>query len=210
MKWRRIPKENAIQPSKGSYRDWKEILAKEGFHQCVYCAIPEASFGGIRNFHVEHYKPKSKFKDLTNDMHNLFYACPVCNTFKGNDWSEPLDNHSTPSYPDPSKVDYSDLFSSNWESGVAEGRYIASKYVVEKLHLNRNQLILERRFHGLLGREKKAIETIRSLRQQLEKIKNTRAISELTNRYIQILEDMHLLENKLHRIPHYAMEDVKR
>ena len=62
------PKEKTQQPTKGKYSDWKEILAEEGFNQCVYCAIPDACFGGIRNFHVEHYRPKSKFKKLENNI----------------------------------------------------------------------------------------------------------------------------------------------
>ena len=210
MKWRRIPKEEAIQPSKGSYRDWKEILAKEGFHQCVYCAIPEASFGGIRNFHVEHYKPKSKFKHLMNDIRNLFYACSVCNTFKGNDWSEPLDDHSTPSYPDPSRVDYSDLFSINWESGVVEGRYIASKYVVEKSYLNRNQLILERRSRGLLAREKNVLIPIQEIFLQMQQVENKDVIVAVYRRYYEISHNLLSLKNRLYDIPHYATEDVER
>lgn len=74
MNWKRIPKENSSQPSTGTYKDWKELLSVEGFHQCVYCSISEAEFGGIRNFHVEHYKPKSlpAFASLVNTYTNLF------------------------------------------------------------------------------------------------------------------------------------------
>lgn len=35
MNWKRIPKENSSQPSTGTYKDWKELLSVEGFHQCV-------------------------------------------------------------------------------------------------------------------------------------------------------------------------------
>jgi 5-methylcytosine-specific restriction endonuclease McrA len=105
MNWRRIPKEKTVQPKKGRYSDWKEILAEEGFNQCVYCAIPDACFGGIRNFHVEHYRPKSKFEKLENDIKNLFYACAICNTFKGDDWpGEPEKDFFAPCYPDPSLI----------------------------------------------------------------------------------------------------------
>lgn len=153
MKWRRILKEKSVQPDHGVYSDWKEIIAEEGFHQCVYCAVPEPVLGGIRNFHVEHYKPKSKFDSLRNDIKNLFYACPICNTFKSNDWpADPLADHSIASYPDPSTVDYSDLFDIDMRTGQVSGRYVASRYVLEKLYLNRPQLIMERRVQGLLDR----------------------------------------------------------
>ena len=60
MEWFKIFKENSVQPKTGKYSDWKEIIADECKHQCVYCALSESRFGGIRNFHVEHYRPKSK------------------------------------------------------------------------------------------------------------------------------------------------------
>lgn len=103
----------------GKYSDWKPILAEEGFHQCVYCALPDATFGE-RNFHVEHYKPKSraKFKHLENDIRNLFYACPACNVFKSDSWPRaPKKDHSVEAYPDPSKCDYCELFKLDEASG---------------------------------------------------------------------------------------------
>jgi hypothetical protein len=68
MKWKLVPKRGSSQPTTGTYIDWKSLLANEGFHQCVYCALPDAALGGERNFHVEHYKPKSKakFRHLEN------------------------------------------------------------------------------------------------------------------------------------------------
>ena len=74
MNWKRVPKEKSNQPAKGTYSDWKVDLSKEGFHQCVYCTITEHSFGGIRNFHVEHFKPKSVFPELLNQMIGMTIA----------------------------------------------------------------------------------------------------------------------------------------
>lgn len=149
MRWKRVPKEKASQPTTGKYSDWKPILAEEGFHQCVYCALHDATFGQ-RNFHVEHYKPKSlsKFKHLENDIKNLFYACPVCNVFKSNSWPRaPKKDHSVEAYPDPSKHDYNDLFDVAESNGEITGKFPASKFLVVRLHLNRKQLVTERRIH---------------------------------------------------------------
>lgn len=109
--WKRIPKEVAIQPLQGIYSDWKPALSVEGYHQCVYCFVSETYFGGIRNFHVEHYRPKTKFIPLTNVYSNLFYVCSICNSFKSDDWpNEPDTDYTKPFYPDPSIVDYCELF----------------------------------------------------------------------------------------------------
>ena len=147
MKWKRISKKNTSQPTRGVYSDWKHILAEEGFHQCVYCALHDATFGE-RNFHVEHYKPKShpKFKQLENDIRNLFYACPVCNVFKGDSWPRaPKSDHSVEAFPNPSECDYNSLFKISLRTKEVTGKFVASKYLVTRLHLNRAQLIIERR-----------------------------------------------------------------
>lgn len=151
MKWKRIPKETSAQPAAGKYSDWKHLLAEEGFHQCVYCALHDASFGE-RNFHVEHYKPKSnyRFRHLEHVFANLFYACPVCNVFKSDSWPRaPKKDHSLEAYPNPSTCDYSDLFEVSTASGQITGKFIASRFVIARLHLNREQLVTERRiFHN--------------------------------------------------------------
>lgn len=142
MRWQRIDKESTVWPTEGGYRDWKEMLREEGGYRCVYCCIPEPSFGGYRNFHVEHFRPKKPFVDRVNDYGNLFYACAVCNAFKSNDWpAEP--DRETPSYLDPSQVDLDDVFSVDGD-GMVAGNCVAAKYMVERLNLNRRQLQFER------------------------------------------------------------------
>ncbi|WP_367211272.1 HNH endonuclease [Sphingobacterium sp. R2] len=146
--WKRIPKEKSIPPTIGKYSDWKPLLAVEGYHQCLYCTISESSFGGIRNFHVEHYRPKGipRFSHLENDYSNLYYACAICNTFKSDDWPDDPDEMLTKAcYPDPSKVDYALLFGVDGITGLATGKNLTGIYLSNKLYLNRAQLIIERR-----------------------------------------------------------------
>ena len=164
MKWFRIPKEKTAFPTTKHYWEWKENLAKEGLDQCVYCAINVTPFGGIRNFHVEHYKPKSlpQFKSLEHDFKNTFFACSICNCFKGNDWpNDPSDALNIKAYPDPSQFDYSLLFSFT-EDYKLTSNTVTGKYLIEKLFLNRPQLILERRTYYLM----------RSLKEEFLKLKN--------------------------------------
>jgi len=214
MKWKRIPKERSIQPSSGSYQDWKQEIADEGFHQCVYCAIHDADFGGIRNFHVEHYKPKSivRFKDLRDDITNLYYACPICNTFKSNDWpSDPVDDFSIHCYPDPSIIDYCDIFVLDEQSGLVSGRYIASKYMVEKLYLNRPQLVMERRIISLRIQEKILRGQVKELYGQLKgKVSHNDTLFALLERINLLKERLIELKDKLHEIPPYTIAETER
>ncbi len=208
MNWNLIQKNPVNQPLVGTYVDWKQQIAIECFNQCVYCAIHENSMGGIRNFHVEHYRPKSKFKDKENDYLNLFYSCAVCNTFKNNDWpNEPTPDNSRASYPNPSEIDYNFLFEIDHSKGLIEGKNIAAKYIQEKLFLNRPQLITERRINLLYQRGDQEVEETRKL---LEKVKDDRDYRELSSVFMQLWSEFNALKSQLQNIPRYDITDVTR
>lgn len=165
MKWRIVDKTTAKIPTTGIYNQWKPQLAKEAGSQCVYCCIPESKFGGIRNFHVEHYRPKSLFPALTNVYGNLFYACGVCNIFKSDDWpSEHADGrYDLAAYPDPSIVDYSSFLQVDDLSGKVSSDTFTGKYLIERLHLNRPQMIGLRAVTSLFARIDATTKDIREL-----------------------------------------------
>lgn len=209
MQWRRVPKEKAKQPKKGNYKLWKERIAKEGFYQCVYCALPEPKLGGTRNFHVEHYKPKKLFQALENDIKNLFYACPICNVFKGDSWpGEPLADHSVSCYPNPSKIDYNGLFKVDFGAGTVEGKFTASKYIVAALHLNRPQLVLERRTYQADQRVSEALAIGYQLLGRLKEAKGARAI-ELATQLGQLFAEIAKLEIDLRKLRPYTPEQQR-
>jgi hypothetical protein len=210
MEWKRVPKENSAQPVKGTYKDWKELLAEESYYQCVYCALHEARFGGIRNFHVEHYRPKSKFKELENDFKNLFYACSICNVFKSDDWpDEPKVDLSNASYPNPSHIDYNNIFFIIKNTGIINGKYIAAKYLVEKLFLNRPQLIIERKAAYLYRQLEQCKSYIAQIIDVLNKCENEEAkpflarIAKLTCEILDLLVEQQ-------KIRPYMQQDIKR
>ena len=159
MKWFLVDKSASVQPSSGTYKNWKEDLRKEGREQCVYCAIREAHFGGFRNFHVEHYRPRKHFPSLENTITNLFYCCAICNSFKGSDWPGDLpEDLSEHGYPDPSLVDYSTIVIVDSRSHNVSGSCTAARYSIERLYLNRAQLVLLRRFVAIKSRLHQLVE----------------------------------------------------
>jgi len=213
MKWKRIPKENSTQPASGKYSDWKHELADEGCHQCVYCALHDATFGE-RNFHVEHYKPKSiyRFKHLEHIFSNLFYACPVCNIFKGDSWPRaPRKDHSIEAYPNPSKCDYSELFEDPRGSGQIRGRYVASRFHVARLHLNREQLVIERRIFYNRERMKSLDAFFESIKDQLAE--QARAGDQSAIRFVlrllDLYKNMRSLESQLSETPTYTAQQLR-
>lgn len=213
MQWKKIKKNPRNMPISGHYPDWRNLLRREGYYQCVYCSIHESIFGGFRNYHIEHYKPKSIFPELEDDYKNLFYACGICNIFKSNDWpNEPIDDFSNISYPNPSLTDYSILFQVNYITGEVEGQFISSKYLVEKLFLNRPQLIQERKLDYLYNRYKELKENIDEQSKALMK-KASEGDSTAIQYLGKIIKNINriddLKENLRTTIP-YETEDVSR
>ena len=208
MNWKRIKKELSQQPDKGTYPDWKEQIAEECYFQCIYCAINEAQFGGIDHFHIEHYRPKSieKFKKYENDIKNLYYSCPICNRFKSNDWPNDSDDLNKVCYPDPSTHNYSDLFDVNTDSYKLLGKYTSTVYMVERLFLNRAQLIYERREFLLRLKYFKVIEVLKVLIKK----KVITDDSSLVHKFIDLISKMNELMHKRNNIRPYKLEEIRK
>lgn len=167
MNYRLIPKDKKTQPAKGVYSDWKVQIADECFKQCVYCSIHENHWGGIDHFHIDHFRPKSiaAFSHLINDICNLFYACPICNRFKKDDWPANPDL-AIPSYPDPSITNYSTIFTFSITTFQISGNNPSANYVIHRLYLNRPQLVYERRETNLKNKELQLFQEIAQLAPQ--------------------------------------------
>ena len=65
--------------------DVREALRKMYRDQCCYC---EGRIKDVSHDHIEHRRPKSKFRDRVFDWDNLHLACPKCNIKKGDKWTE--------------------------------------------------------------------------------------------------------------------------
>jgi len=62
------------------YRDW---LRDEFSFRCVYCLEREVWRDMRERMHIEHFQPQAIRKDLKGEYNNLLYACPACNSQKG-------------------------------------------------------------------------------------------------------------------------------
>ncbi len=93
-----------------NYKTYLEPLRNDFSKRCWYCNIPDVFYGWIKEFHIDHFKPKKNksfpaFSSLTNEYTNLVYSCPSCNRYKGNTWSA-----SEPNWIDPIEPIYWQLF----------------------------------------------------------------------------------------------------
>ena len=207
MNWRLINIDKRLQPASGTYSDWKPQIAEECFFQCVYCSIHESQFGGIINYHIDHFRPASKFSHLINDIRNLFYSCPICNRFKSNDWpSEP--DLTKISYPDPSAIDYNCIFKMG-DDFKLEGLHISSKYLIHRLYLNRSQLIFERRETFLRAKAFALIANIKMLIVELA-IGDVNEAFALLSQIDTIKNNLLGLEEYRRRIRPFEPKDIQK
>jgi hypothetical protein len=208
LNWKLIIKNPAKQPKTGIYTDWKEQIAEECFYQCIYCSINESQFGGIDHYHIEHYKPKSikRFKSLENDILNLFYACPICNRFKSDDWPNDATSLDICCYPDPSVYNYTTLFTLDLKTYKLSGNHISSNYITERLFLNRAQLIYERR-------EQILNERALAVRKELENLSKQEAILADRQSIINLLDAFSKLGDvteKRKTVRPYKLKEIRR
>lgn len=64
----------------------KRRLVEDFNHKCAYCDDTDIYGGGYSAYHVEHFAPKEKFKNLEFVYDNLLYSCPYCNIAKSDTW----------------------------------------------------------------------------------------------------------------------------
>ncbi len=64
----------------------KKYLARDFEHRCCYCDDLDEYNGKYESYAVDHFAPKSKFKDLEFDYDNLLYCCRMCNSSKSDKW----------------------------------------------------------------------------------------------------------------------------
>jgi hypothetical protein len=204
--WRKIGKPYPLPDAPaGGYRAWKPDLAREANARCVYCCIHESKFGGARNFHVEHYRPKSLRPDLKDNYGNPFYACAICNCFKSDDWpADPVEGDlDGPGYPDPSLTDYSTFLEVERTTGLVRSHCRTGKYLIERLHLNRAQMTGLRMVLGQLDRLNAVVKLIGqfSLAGQIP--------SEMKDQVIDMLVNVAQLNQKISSARPYAEGETR-
>lgn len=77
----------------------KNALEDMCFGKCVYC---DRKILSLKSAHIEHFKPKSKYIDLTFDWNNLLYCCSDCNQNKSDQF--PIDDNGDYLLIDPTDV----------------------------------------------------------------------------------------------------------
>lgn len=121
------------------YTRYREYVRTDFKKLCAYCLLSEILASGQENFELDHFRPKSKFAELTNTYENIYYACHVCNKHKWAHWPDEGLEELEFRFVDFCKENFSDHFSEI--DGIWKAHTKAGVYTVERLRLNRDHLI---------------------------------------------------------------------
>jgi hypothetical protein len=142
--------------------DQRESLRHRFGFRCGYCGVAERDVGA--ELTVDHFQPRSR--GGLHESDNWVYCCHSCNEFKG-DWWQP-DSSQRILHP------LRDAVASHvaeQDDGSLRAISETGAFHIERLHLNRPQLIAYRRERRLLeaARETQAglLERLTSLEEQL-------------------------------------------
>ena len=166
-----------------NYRSFKPYIAEDFNRRCGYTDCSDFWFGGINNFHIDHFKPWKKNNQLKSSYSNLVYCCSYVNILKSDDEG---------TYLDPCEVDYNAHFERDSNGNIlprntsVEANYMYSKL---KLYLKRYQIIWQLdQLHIKMKRIQDAIKNPKNslIKQELQ-ILNSDLATELTS-YIEYLK----------------------
>jgi uncharacterized protein (TIGR02646 family) len=114
----------------------KTALKAETSGKCMYC---EGYIGDVSYPHIEHFRPKSVYPNLTFDWENLGLGCQVCNTYKNDVFDENLP------YINPYKENPDDYFIFLGTMIMQKPGCSRGENMITQLKLNRVELMEQRK-----------------------------------------------------------------
>ena len=134
------------------YRAYKPHLQTLFRCRCAYCLSHEQKMGQFAAMEVDHFKPKGRpeFAHLEHEWTNLYYCCRICNQHKSNRWPTDQQMREGLRFVDPCEEDPDEHFRLCLHPRHDELCWLtpltpAARYTIEKIRLNRDQLIQIRR-----------------------------------------------------------------
>jgi hypothetical protein len=139
--------------------DEREALRSRFQFRCGYCGVRERDAGA--ELTVDHFQPRSQ--GGLDEPENLVYCCHACNEFKGDFW-QPTSPHRI---LHPLEDDLAAHLLEQ-EDGTLHPQSETGAFHIERLHLNRPQLVAYRREQRLLEVARRSQTRLLERLQQLE------------------------------------------
>jgi hypothetical protein len=135
-----IFKRRESPPDYPELRRFTPHLRRDFVFQCAYCERTESYFGGQEIFEIDHFRPASKFPELSRSYENLYYVCSKCNRHKSDTWPSEAAASRGERFADPCVEDpYLDHLRES-ESGGLEELTRCGRYSNDHIRLSREEL----------------------------------------------------------------------
>ena len=159
------------------YGDYKPYLQPLFRSRCAYCISHEDVMGGYDAMEVDHFRPwrRTEFQHLEKKWANLYYTCRRCNQHKWKHWPTTDQNALGFRFIDPCEEDPDDHIRLTRHPKTDELSWLqhltpVGEYSIDKIRLNRKQLVDIRRKLARLDREERV--SLSRNRQQIERLAN--------------------------------------
>lgn len=126
---------------------------------CAYCGTTETSVGAPLT--VDHFHPTSR--GGADDQSNWIYSCAACNTFKAAYWSTVPDEGLLHPLHDDVSLHIEE------RSGVLVGLTPRGERHIERLHLNREQLVAQRQRNAAIAELAEELLQARTIVERMER-----------------------------------------
>lgn len=161
-------------PDLNSYRKYKQQLSEDFRRRCGYTDCPDFWFGGVKAFHIDHFKPKSKHGHLECKYSNLVYACSHVNQAKSDD--------DAADYIDPCDVDYNIHFGRDADGNIVP---LLGSQQADYMH-TKLKLYLQR--YGIIWTLETLEAKLDELRILLKRITDPQVRSELLEQHLKVTD----------------------
>jgi len=148
--------------------------------RCGYCGVHENNTGATLT--IDHHRPRAH--DGGDDDGNIVYCCPKCNAHKGAYWHETDSPNIRLLHPFHDDIP---AHLKENEGGQLVGLTPQGVFFIQRLHLNRPQLVAYRLHRGVAQKQHDELDT---LRQQ---------VRELQQRVVELNEAIELVSNEIER-----------
>ena len=140
----------------------RERIRQRDAGQCGYCGVHEDNVGALLT--LDHHRPR--LHGGSADDENLVYCCPKCNEHKGSYWHETDPPHVRLLHPLDDDVGEYLL---EEENGQLVGRTSLGRFFIQRLRLNRPQLIAYRQNRRAEQRLRDDVDTLRERIGELQR-----------------------------------------
>ena len=140
----------------------RSLRQRFGF-RCGYCGVTERDVGS--ELTVDHFQPRSR--GGSDDRENWVYSCHPCNEFKGDYWQPNSPQRILHPLRDPIAEHIVEQ-----DDGTLRGDSMTGAFHIERLHLNRPQLVEHRRERRLREAAHRThvrlLESLQELEEQIQ------------------------------------------